>query len=218
VLACFVNDRTDPAGRRPAPAGAGPGRSPHRWRSCASVFPARTGVPSSRCRGRLRADADARHGAASAHPYRGDPWRRRRPLDPRDMARYLAALLGGGANEHGSVLKPETLAAMFAPQHQPDPPHTGPGPGVLPRQHRAAAPGSSTRAWCPPSPPRSSWPPTTASASWPSPTAHGTACSDCRSRRKGSSAGAYVRTARVSRVSARDFGGSRRRRRPARIA
>jgi CubicO group peptidase (beta-lactamase class C family) len=40
---------------------------------------------------------------------------------PRDMARYLAALLGGGANEHGSVLKPETLAAMFAPSYQPDP-------------------------------------------------------------------------------------------------
>ena len=29
---------------------------------------------------------------------------------PRDMARYVAALLGGGANEHGSVLKPATLA------------------------------------------------------------------------------------------------------------
>jgi hypothetical protein len=40
---------------------------------------------------------------------------------PRDIARYLAALLGGGANEHGSVLKPETLAIMFAPQYQPDP-------------------------------------------------------------------------------------------------
>jgi CubicO group peptidase (beta-lactamase class C family) len=40
---------------------------------------------------------------------------------PRDMARYLAALLGGGANERGSVLKPETLATMFAPQYQPDP-------------------------------------------------------------------------------------------------
>jgi hypothetical protein len=39
----------------------------------------------------------------------------------RDMARYVAALLGGGANERGSVLKPETLAAMFAPQYQPDP-------------------------------------------------------------------------------------------------
>jgi CubicO group peptidase (beta-lactamase class C family) len=40
---------------------------------------------------------------------------------PRDMARYLAALLGGGANEHGSVLKPETLATMYAPQYQQDP-------------------------------------------------------------------------------------------------
>ncbi len=39
----------------------------------------------------------------------------------RDMARYVAALLGGGANERGSVLKPETLAAMFSPQYQPDP-------------------------------------------------------------------------------------------------
>jgi CubicO group peptidase (beta-lactamase class C family) len=40
---------------------------------------------------------------------------------PRDMARYLAALLSGGANEHGSVLKPATLAMMFAPQYQPHP-------------------------------------------------------------------------------------------------
>jgi CubicO group peptidase (beta-lactamase class C family) len=39
----------------------------------------------------------------------------------RDMARYVAALLGGGANDRGSVLEPETLAAMFAPQYQPDP-------------------------------------------------------------------------------------------------
>lgn len=40
---------------------------------------------------------------------------------PRDMARYLAALMGGGANEHGAVLRPETLAAMFEPQYRPDP-------------------------------------------------------------------------------------------------
>ncbi len=40
---------------------------------------------------------------------------------PKDMARYLAALLGGGANEHGSVLKPEALATMYAPHYQPDP-------------------------------------------------------------------------------------------------
>jgi CubicO group peptidase (beta-lactamase class C family) len=38
-----------------------------------------------------------------------------------DMARYAAALVGGGANEHGSVLRPETLAAMFEPHYQPDP-------------------------------------------------------------------------------------------------
>ena len=38
-----------------------------------------------------------------------------------DMARYVSALLGGGANEHGSVLRPETLARMFEPHYQPDP-------------------------------------------------------------------------------------------------
>lgn len=40
---------------------------------------------------------------------------------PRDMARYVAALLGGGANEHGSVLTPATLAIMFEPHYRPDP-------------------------------------------------------------------------------------------------
>ncbi|MDF2712210.1 MAG: beta-lactamase [Nonomuraea muscovyensis] len=40
---------------------------------------------------------------------------------PRDMARYLAALTGGGANEHGSVLKPATLASMYEAGYQPDP-------------------------------------------------------------------------------------------------
>jgi CubicO group peptidase (beta-lactamase class C family) len=40
---------------------------------------------------------------------------------PRDMARYVGALLGGGANSHGSVLQPATLATMFEPQYQPDP-------------------------------------------------------------------------------------------------
>jgi CubicO group peptidase (beta-lactamase class C family) len=38
-----------------------------------------------------------------------------------DMARYAAALLGGGTGEHGSVLRPETLARMFEPHYQPDP-------------------------------------------------------------------------------------------------
>ncbi len=40
---------------------------------------------------------------------------------PGDMARYLAALLGGGANEHGRMLEPATLALMFAPHYQTHP-------------------------------------------------------------------------------------------------
>lgn len=40
---------------------------------------------------------------------------------PEDIARYLAALVGGGANDHGAVLKPETLGLLFAAQYQPDP-------------------------------------------------------------------------------------------------
>ena len=50
---------------------------------------------------------------------------------PRDMARYLAALLGGGTSEHGSVLKPATMAAMFEPQYQPDPRVPGFGLGFF---------------------------------------------------------------------------------------
>ena len=40
---------------------------------------------------------------------------------PRDMARYVAALLGRGSGEHGSILKPETVSLMFEPHYQPDP-------------------------------------------------------------------------------------------------
>ena len=40
---------------------------------------------------------------------------------PRDMAGYLAALLGGGANADGRVLDPATVADMFAAQYRPDP-------------------------------------------------------------------------------------------------
>jgi CubicO group peptidase (beta-lactamase class C family) len=49
----------------------------------------------------------------------------------RDMARYVSALLGGGANEHGSVLKPESLALMFEPHYQPDPRLPGMGLGFF---------------------------------------------------------------------------------------
>ena len=45
----------------------------------------------------------------------------------KDMARYVAALLGGGAGEHGPVLEPGTLASMFAPHYQPDPRMPGVG-------------------------------------------------------------------------------------------
>jgi CubicO group peptidase (beta-lactamase class C family) len=45
----------------------------------------------------------------------------------RDIARYISALLAGGANEHGTVLNPETLDALFAPQYQPDPRLAGVG-------------------------------------------------------------------------------------------
>jgi len=48
-----------------------------------------------------------------------------------DMARYAAALLGGGAGVHGAVLRPETLALMFAPHYQPDPRIPGMGLGFF---------------------------------------------------------------------------------------
>ena len=38
-----------------------------------------------------------------------------------DIARYVAALLRIAANEHDSVLRPETVATMFRPHFQPDP-------------------------------------------------------------------------------------------------
>jgi CubicO group peptidase (beta-lactamase class C family) len=40
---------------------------------------------------------------------------------PRDMARYIAALLAGGSGEHGSILQPNSVALMFQPHYQPDP-------------------------------------------------------------------------------------------------
>jgi len=49
----------------------------------------------------------------------------------RDMARFAAALLAGGANEHGRVLEPATLATMFEPHYQPDPRIPGIGLGFF---------------------------------------------------------------------------------------
>jgi CubicO group peptidase (beta-lactamase class C family) len=70
----------------------------------------------------------------------------------RDMASYVTALLGG-ANEHGSVLKAETLTSMFAPQYQPDPRLPGIGlaffrrdiGGHLVVEHDGLVPGFSSQ-------------------------------------------------------------------------
>jgi hypothetical protein len=65
------------------------------------------------------------------------------------MARYLQALLGGGANDYGSVLRPATLATMFDAQYQPDPRLAGVGltflrgitGGHLTVEHQGTLPG-----------------------------------------------------------------------------
>jgi len=48
-----------------------------------------------------------------------------------DMARYVAALLGGGPNSGGAALKPQTLAEMFQPHYPPDPRIPGMGLGFF---------------------------------------------------------------------------------------
>lgn len=50
---------------------------------------------------------------------------------PRDMARYVAALLAGGASPHGRILETPTLEQMFAPQYRPDPRVPGMGLGFF---------------------------------------------------------------------------------------
>jgi CubicO group peptidase (beta-lactamase class C family) len=77
---------------------------------------------------------------------------------PRDMARYLAALAGRGANEHGSVLKPATLATMFEPHYQTDPRVPGIGlaffranlGGHLAVEHQGILPGFNSQIWVAP--------------------------------------------------------------------
>jgi CubicO group peptidase (beta-lactamase class C family) len=49
----------------------------------------------------------------------------------RDIARFAAALLGGGANEHSRVLEAPTLATMYEPHYQPDPRIPGIGLGFF---------------------------------------------------------------------------------------
>jgi CubicO group peptidase (beta-lactamase class C family) len=50
---------------------------------------------------------------------------------PRDLGRFVAAILGAGANEHGRVLEPATVASMFEPHYQPDPRLPGRGLGFF---------------------------------------------------------------------------------------
>ena len=45
----------------------------------------------------------------------------------RDMARFTAALLGGGGNDHGRILEAATLSMMLEPHFQPDPRMAGVG-------------------------------------------------------------------------------------------
>lgn len=49
----------------------------------------------------------------------------------RDIARLAAAILGGGANEHGRILRAATLAAMQEPHFRPDPRLPGMGLGFF---------------------------------------------------------------------------------------
>ncbi|WP_324199057.1 serine hydrolase domain-containing protein [Nocardia amamiensis] len=77
---------------------------------------------------------------------------------PRDMGRYLTALLGGGRNEHGSVLESDTLAMMFAAQYQPDPRVPGMGLGFFRGvaaghrlvEHQGILPGFNSQIWLAP--------------------------------------------------------------------
>ncbi|WP_245548282.1 serine hydrolase domain-containing protein [Nocardia pneumoniae] len=77
---------------------------------------------------------------------------------PRDMGRYLTALLGGGRNEHGSVLESDTLAMMYAPQYQPDPRVPGMGLGFFRGtvgdhrvvEHQGILPGFNAQIWLAP--------------------------------------------------------------------
>ena len=72
---------------------------------------------------------------------------------PRDMALYLAALMGGGANAEGSILKPATMAEMFACHYTPDPRIAGMGLGfsrafvgeLLAIEHEGVLPGFNSQ-------------------------------------------------------------------------
>ncbi|MCU7728185.1 TIGR03618 family F420-dependent PPOX class oxidoreductase [Actinoplanes sp. KI2] len=75
-----------------------------------------------------------------------------------DLARFAAALSGGGANEHGRVLAPATLTAMAECQFTPDPRLPGWGLGFARAEagghlligHDGILPGFNTTLWAAP--------------------------------------------------------------------
>jgi CubicO group peptidase (beta-lactamase class C family) len=77
---------------------------------------------------------------------------------PRDMARYLAALLGRGSSEHGSILEPATLASMFDPHYRTDARVPGMGLGFfrvdlgghLAVEHQGLLPGFNSQVFVAP--------------------------------------------------------------------
>ena len=72
---------------------------------------------------------------------------------PADLARYLAALLRSGAGAHGSILRRESVATMFAPHYRPDPRIPGMGlafwrvqlGGHAAVEHQGVVPGFNTQ-------------------------------------------------------------------------
>ena len=76
----------------------------------------------------------------------------------RDMSRYVAALLGGGSNDHGTILQPATLATMLEAHYQPDPRFPGMGLGFfradlgghLGVEHQGILPGFNSQMWVAP--------------------------------------------------------------------
>jgi len=76
----------------------------------------------------------------------------------RDIARFAAALMAGGANEHGSILQPASLATMFESHHRPDPRMPGWGLGFARAEagahrvvgHDGILPGFNSALWVAP--------------------------------------------------------------------
>jgi len=75
-----------------------------------------------------------------------------------EMALYLAALMNGGANDHGSVIKPATLEMMMSPQYNQHPHLAAMGLGFFLEEldghtgawHGGALPGFNSSMWVSP--------------------------------------------------------------------